>query len=431
MDANELVQLIRCGENEHTEFKRSVTADIGDEIVAFANAYGGHILIGIENDGRIVGCDIEKAMDRFTNAAQSIIPPPSLSTSVVRIGEAEILAIKVEKSDALCSIGGLAYVRIGAGKRPLSIQEIVMLSAELGTIEWDSAPLIPLSNMKQEYVKWYFTTLRVERGKTITEKDRTRYLRSIGAIRNRMLTNAGALFFTDVQETMPNGGVRVIHLEGTEAINSKEYEGPIWRIVKDALADLSRELMGRDVIVGARRVNVGGFPMAVLREALVNAVAHRNYAVQADVRVMVSKNKIEIINSGGLLPGVDLQDAVHVPRNPTLCALLHDVGLIEKYGRGISLMREEAGKHKDLALKFNPRPNRFSVEIERVIESLLDEIDRKILDRFMVPGPLAPLLDALDLSRPTVANRINRLIALGLLTRRGGGRSTTYATLRG
>jgi ATP-dependent DNA helicase RecG len=431
MDANGLLEIMRYGENEQTEFKRSITADIGDDIVAFANAYGGHILIGIENDGRIVGCDLEKAMDRFTNAAQSIIPPPSLSTSVVRIGDAEILAIKVEKSDALCSIGGLAYVRIGAGKRPLSIQEIIMLSAELGTIDWDSAPLTSLGNMKKEYVNWYFATLKEKRGKTIAAKDRIRYLRSIGAIRNRMLTNAGALFFTDVQETMPSGGVRVIHLEGEEAIHSKEYEGPIWRIVEDALADLSREMMGRDVIVGARRVNVGGFPMAILREALVNAVAHRNYAVHADVRVMVSKNRIEIINSGGLLPGVDLQDAVHVPRNPTLCDLLHDVGLIEKYGRGISLMREEAGKHKDLVLKFNPRPSRFSVEIERAIDSLLDETDRRILDGFMVPGPLAPLLDALGLSRPTIVKRINRLIALGLLTRRGGGRSTIYATLRG
>jgi ATP-dependent DNA helicase RecG len=431
MDANDLVELVRCGENERTEFKRSVTADIGGDIVAFANAFGGHILIGIENDGRIVGCDIEKAMDRFTNAAQSIIPPPTLATCVVRIGEADVLAIKVEKSDALCSIGGLAYVRIGAGKRPLSIQEIVMLSTELGMIEWDGAPLIPLSGMNKEHVNWYFKTLKAERGKTINDKDRIRYLRSIGAIRDRMLTNAGVLFFTDVRETMPNGGVRIIHLEGTEAIDSREYNGPIWRIVEDALADLSRELMGRDVIVGAHRVNVGGFPMVVLREALINAVAHRNYAVQADVRVMISKNKVEIINSGGLLPGVDLQDAVHVPRNPTLCALLHDVGLIERYGRGIALMREEAGRHKDMALRFNPRPNRFSVEVERLIESLLDEIDRKIIDGFIVPGPLAPLLDSLGLSRPTIVKRINRLIVIGLLTRRGGGRSTVYATIRG
>jgi len=426
MDLNGLLELVRNGENERVEFKRTASDDLGHQVVALANAEGGHILIGVDADGSLVGCDVKRTMDRLAILSQSIIPAPSISTTTVSVNGLKILVIEVEKSDSLCSIGGLAYVRIGAGIRPLSIQEVIMLATELGTMDWDSAPLLPLAAIEERYMTWFFDKLEEKRGRHIGKRDQMRYLKSRGAVNKDMLTNAGALFLTDAHETVPQSWIRMVFMRADDIERSKDYSGPIWRMIEDAFTDIGREAFGTEVIIATKRRSVGSLPLSVLREALINAVAHRNYAIHSDVRIVVSKERMAILNPGGLLPSVDLDDPHHVARNPALCNLLYDTGFIEMYGRGIKMMRKEVARHKGLRLEFGDKPGRFSVELFRDMDVLLDETDRRLLELLIEPRGAGHLQAYFRMSRPTLVKRLNRLAAMDLVRRTGSGAHIEY-----
>ncbi len=425
MDVNELLEIIREGENERVEFKRKATPEIAKEVCAMANAEGGYILIGVDDSGRVVGCDPQKAKEVLTSALQNVTPPVNVRTDIVELGDKKVLVIKVPKSSVLCSIGGIAYIRVGSGIRPLSIQEILMLSAELGVITWDEFPAVELSHAKNEYIEWFFSAMERARGRKIPPEDWKRYLRSAKAIKGDMLTNAGVLFFTDVEEFIPHAGGRIIKIEG-EPVWSREYRGPVWKVIDEMYSDLISMFSPVEVVVGARRVKLPEYPPRAVREALINAFAHRNYSIPADVRVFLHPDRLVVRNPGGLMPGVDLNDPEHVPRNPNLCGLLYDAGYIEKYGYGLRLIREECRKHGLVEVEFRSSANRFEVVFRKKTEEMLDEIDRKILEFLIVPRRSGEIAEYIGLSKPSVLRRLEKLEALGLVRATGKGSHRRY-----
>ncbi|MEA1999578.1 MAG: ATP-binding protein [Euryarchaeota archaeon] len=334
--------------------------------------------------------------------------------------------LRIEKGCLLCSVGGVVYIRIGTSARPLSVQEILMLASEMGTIQWDEAALLPLTEVKNDFMDWFFMQIEKTRGKTITEPDRDRYLRRAGAIRNKVLTNAGALFFTDATEFLPHARIRLIAIEHNEPVWSKEYEGPVWHVIDSAYTDLIREIKKIDVVIGAKRVKIEEYPPRALREAIINAVAHRNYTIHADVRIFIHPDRIEIKNPGGLLPGVDLDDPEHVPRNPAICNLLHDTGFIERYGLGIRLICEETEKHPISSVTFDTTPNRFTAVFKKNLSTTIDDVDAKILELVIDPMKSSNIASSIGVSKPTVIRRLKKLEQLRLIRKMGGGAHTRY-----
>jgi ATP-dependent DNA helicase RecG len=428
MDMNELLKLIKAGESESVEFKRSAGKTIHKDIVAFANAEGGNILIGVDDDGSIVGTDTKNAMDRITNSIQSIVPLPEIMTHRFAIGGEEVVVIEVEKSDVLCSVGGIAHIRIGAGTRPLSIQEVLVLASEMGTMEWDGAPLLPIDEAEEEYLDWFFEKLEESRGKNIGNRDRTRYLRSAGALKGDRLTNAGVLFFTKATAHLQQSRLRLVYMEDGAPAGSKEYEGTVWKMIEDAYADVLRETGSREVVVSARRRKDEGYPSRALREAMINAVAHRNYAIQADIRVFIHPDRIIVRSPGGILPGVDLTDPEHVPRNPSLCNLLYDTGFIERYGYGIRMMKEEVDRYPGLTLGFDVKSSTFKVTLKKDLNALLDETDLKILETIAEPMKSSDISEIIGTAKPTTLRRLKKLEKRGLIKKMGVGPQTKYVS---
>jgi len=426
MHLAELLSLIAEGESERVEFKADTTRDIGREIVALANAEGGHILIGVGDDGGIVGTNAKGAMERIASTLQSVIPSVKMTSRIVDIDDKQVVVLTITKSEVLCSIGGVAHIRIGAGIRPLSIQEVLMLSSEMGTIEWDGAQLLSKGEAKSEYLDWFFERVEETRRKTIVEYDRDRFLRSIGAVKDDKLTNAGVLFFREADEILPQSQLRLVFIERGEPVGSREYTGPVWKIIDDSYADIIREVGQREVVVSTKRRKVGGYPHRVLREALINAVAHRNYAIHADVRLLLASEELTIKNPGGLLPGVNIDDPEHIPRNPRLCNLLYNAGYIERYGYGIRMMREEVEKHAELEIAFKTSPNTFTVALSMNREMIMDRSDEKMLQTLASPAKSSEIARALNISKPTTVKRLKRLVQLGFVKKRGEGPQTRY-----
>jgi len=426
MDVNRLISLIKAGENERVEFKRTATSSIAREICAMANADGGYVLIGVDDSGEIVGCDEKRVREILASSLQSITPPLKVKTSTVEIGDRKVVVVEVPKSKTLCSIGGVAYIRIGSGIRPLSIQEIVMLSSELGTVTWDEFPAADASFMKGEYVEWFFSAMEEARGRRIPREDWNRYLRSAKALRGNMLTNAGFLFFTDVEEFIPHAGGRIVKLVGEEPVWSREFRGPVWRVIDEIYSELTSQFRTVELVVGTRRVKLPEYPLRAVREAIINAFAHRNYAIPADVRIFFYPDRLVIRNPGGLMPGVDLEDPEHVPRNPNLCGLLYDAGYIEKYGYGLRLIREECRKHGLVEVEFRSTANRFEVIFKKKTGEFLDDTDRKILEFLSIPRRSGEIAEYVGLSKPSVLKRLEKLEALGLVRAVGRGSQRKY-----
>lgn len=430
MDLDHLLTLIRDGESENVEFKREPSRTLHREIAAFANAEGGYIIIGVDDDGTVIGTDVKAALEMVTSALSAIIPPPQIAIRKPSINGRNLLVIEVQKGASLCSAGGVVYIRVGTGIRPLSIQEILMLSAELGIITWDGAPAIALTEANSLYIDWFFETIKQSRGKAIADEDRDRYLRSAGATKDGMLTNAGILFFTDAGSYIPHARIRLIRMAGGEPVWSREFEGPAWQVIESAYSSLLAEIQRVEVVVGTRRIRIEEYPPRAIREAIINAIAHRNYVVSADVRIFLHPDAIEIRNPGGLMPGVDIADPEHIPRNPSLSNLLYDTGFIERYGYGIRLIRREVEEHPFCSVSFSTAPNRFNVTFRRDMGPLIDETDRMILDGIREPRKSSEIAGEIGVSRTTAVRRLKILEGLGLVRREGAGAHVRYVAVR-
>lgn len=426
MDLDTLLALIRNGEPERIEFKRAPTKTLHHEITALANAEGGHLIIGVDDTGAIVGTDVKQALESITSTLQSVVPPPHIVTHRLTINDRNLLVVEVEKAAALCSVGGVVYIRTGTSVRPLSVQEILMLSSELGTVAWDGGPAVPEKEIDSASIEWFFKTIQESRGRIIQPDDRERYLRSVGALKEGMLTNAGVLFFTDTTSHIPHARIRLIGMEDEEPAWSREYEGPVWQAIEAVYADLLREIRKGEVIVGTRRVRVEEYPARALREAVINAVAHRNYTIGADVKIFLHSDRIEIRNPGGLMPGVDLTDPEHVPRNPSLSNLLYDTGFIERYGFGIRMIQREVERHGHCSVSFSGASNRFSVTFSKKRDALIDTTDREILEAIREPMKSSEIAGVVGLSKPTVVRRLKYLVGLRLAVKEGSGAHVRY-----
>jgi ATP-dependent DNA helicase RecG len=426
MDLEELIYLIQSGESDVLEYKETPGKTIHHEIAAFANSKGGKIVIGMTDEGKVVGTDVKKAIERVTSSIQSIIPPPAIRTEKISVDAKDLLVITIERSPYLCSLGGVVYIRAGTGVRPLSLQEIVMLSSEMGTINWDEIPMLSLDAIRPDYQDWFFEKITETRGRSIQKRDLSRYLRSAGAIRNDRLTNAGILYFTDATEHIPHARIRKIGMGEQGPIWSEEYEGPVWKVIEEAYNSLLRDIKRIDIVTGTRRVKVEEYPPRAVREALINAVAHRNYTISADVRIFVYPDRFEIKNPGGLMPGVTLQDPEHIPRNPSLSNLLYDTGFIERYGHGIKMIEEEVRNNPLCSVEFLTNQATFSVIFRRDLSSAIDDMDHTILKLLKTPMKSSDLAATLDTSKNTILRHIKKLESLGLVQKKGSGSRTHY-----
>ncbi len=429
MDLEELIYLIQSGESEVLEFKETAGKNIHHEIAAFANSEGGQIIVGVADHGKIIGTDVKEAIEKVTSSIQSIIPPPAIKTQKISIDEKDLLIISVEKSPSLCSLGGVVYIRAGTGVRPLSLQEIVMLFSEMGTINWDEIPMLTVEDAQPEYIDWFFEKVKETRGKTISEENKSRYLRSDGAIKNNRLTNAGILFFTEATENIAYAKIRMIGMGEDGPLWSEEYEGPVWKTIEEAYSGLIHDIKSVDVVAGTRRIKVEQYPPRAIREALINAVAHRNYTISADVKILIYPDRFEIKNPGGLMPGVNIKDPEHIPRNPSLSNLLYDTGYIERYGFGIKMIEEEVKKHPLCSVEFKASPAAFTVIFRKDASLSIDETENQILNLLNMPLKSSELAFRLEISKTKVLRRIKKLENLGLVEKKGSG-SHTYYTIK-
>lgn len=435
LSLEDLIGTIKRGECSTVEFKRAPKG-VAETVCSFLNTEGGVLLVGVDDGGGIVGAPPD-AEQRVSDDLQGISPPPRAVVSTVAIGEKTLVVVEVERSPHLHAVGNVVYIRIGRNKRPLAVDEVVSRAVESRRVSFDALPSgAPIASIEPAMVERYLETRKRVRGvapKGTLEENLRRLGIAVDGPEGPTPTNAGLLVFSEEpQHHLPCAAVRVVAFEdgaGDVVRDSKEFTGPLWRMVDDIESHLLRGLNVMGLRSGFKRRDLLEYPLDAIREALINALVHRNYYDESDVRIFIFPGRLVIRNPGSFPPGVTPEHPEHAPRNGLLCRYMYDLGYVERYGFGIERMRAACGRHPLAELEFNLRPFRTEVVFRKTKAPVrLEDADAKVISLVSdLPRASSEVARALGVSKVTAVHRLNRLAAMGLVRRSGKGRSLRYS----
>jgi ATP-dependent DNA helicase RecG len=356
--SEEIKLMAERGESYNVDFKVTVPTkvrDLTEEVCSFANAAGGFVLIGIDDHGVVKGAAIDNSKrSAIQGSIGEISPALHCDLYSVEVDGKEVWVIDVPAGRQVpYFFGGSVYVREGANSQKLTnVEEIRELFQQAEKIYYDSIPNKKFNlydNLDANLMKAFRREAHISNS---VEDDQL--LENIQAFTEDGDVKRGSILFFAKHpgDLFFHAVVRCTQFKGTDKlriIDDKTFGGPLVFQYEQALGWIEDKLKVEYVIKGTgARTEKWEMPLDVFREALVNALAHRDYYEQgAFTCVEIYDDRIEISNPGGLLPLV----AKHfgrrsLSRNPYIFSLFMRMNLVEHVGSGIGRMKElmlEAG----------------------------------------------------------------------------------------
>jgi ATP-dependent DNA helicase RecG len=395
-----LSQLFRRGEGSRVAILPEPDEGLlAETLVAFANTDGGTVLVGVRPDGRPTGKVTPEEIEGVLRAAETqCMPPVKVSWEQDEVPGGLVIAIQVARSLELHSLDdGRVLVRQGAENRPLGGEAIRQLAAskESGSFEeQEVAGAKQEEDWDREILDEYLRK-RAERGAARTT-GLPRLLFEIGATTAEgASTVAGMLLFgRRPQSFLPQSGIVFVKFAGTEmrAENGlagygrrEEINGPLARMVERAWNLLWEEMRVGAVVNDLAREENQAYPRFAVREALVNAICHRDYRLSGRrVEIRMFDDRLEVISPGGL-PGYITVDNIvdeHFSRNPRIVNGLFHWGYIEELGLGIDRMIEEMADAGQPPPTFRATPYSFTVILQaRKVRAATYQWERRMNER--------------------------------------------------
>jgi ATP-dependent DNA helicase RecG len=324
-------------ETENIEFKSQFTEDIYKEIIAFANTEGGVIYIGIDNDGNIKGIDnVDETYTRITNGIRDAILPDVTMFVKYSIQDSKVVRISVGEGSYK------PYYLKAKGLKPSGVY------VRQGTSAAQASPEQIRTMIKDSDGDTFENMRSIEQGLTFAEAKRAFAKYNIEFSENKYralgITLPSENIFTNLALIVSDQCKHTIKIAvfadeaNTQFRDSKEFGGSIFSQLDDAYDYLSLCNKTASSFKGLERIEKKDYPEAALREALLNAIVHRDYSFSGSIIINVNDKQIEFISIGGLLPGLspdDIKSGISQPRNNKLAEIFHRLRLIESYGTGI------------------------------------------------------------------------------------------------
>ncbi len=334
------------GESEYVEFKTGTgNQPLQDAIVAFSNADGGVILVGVDNNGSVVGRDLgQGTLDAITQAFRDTRDPGTYSIRAIHVEETPIVAIAVARR-----VHGFAQTSNGRVLARRGTQKVALFGDELRRLLMDRSlerfedhdSGIPLSKASTDRIREVETMHKWNRSSDLATRLTERGLLVPDSSN---LTVAGAMYLLDEPSSkLGKAYIEILRFgAGADDYDRRiEIRGPLDRQVEQATATVAAELGHELVVIRLRRHELPRLPLVVLREALANAVAHRSYeASGVAIRVEIRPEEVRIVSPGGLPEPVteeNIRDAQSA-RNVRIISVLRQAGIAEDAGRGIDVM---------------------------------------------------------------------------------------------
>ena len=352
MKEPELREIILKGEDLHTEFKEEITdnEDLAKYIVCFANTDGGQIIIGVSDDGKIVGLEkqeLDETIRKIDDVAFNRCEPPcTIVTETLVIQGDNIIIVNVPKGEQrpYRTGRGLYYIRSANRCRQASREELLRLFQATESIYYDEIeiPRASIKDIDTDYAKKF---LQRHFGVEVEDENLFQYLINIKAVsKNERPTLAGILFFSEnPQFYLPTAKIIAAYIDGNDVSippsDKKDIDGKVTQILEDCLRFIKIYVKEKHIIRGLEDERHFEIEESALREAVVNAVAHRDYTISGPIRIFILNNRIEFHTPGKLPNTVTIENikigAAHVLRNPTIYILLSKMGLVTHTGTGV------------------------------------------------------------------------------------------------
>lgn len=323
---------------------------------------------------------------------------------------------------------------------------------------FDAQPLLhaTCAELSTERVQWFLQQRAQKRGAPIPTLPFPEVLFELGAAvrhEGKLLPTCGGMLFFGLnpQAWLPHSQMRVARFQGvttTHFLDRADLRGTVPEMIDAAEQFIRRNTRTAAKVVGFRRREVAEYPFEAIREALCNAVCHRDYQLAgAEIRIMIFSDRIEINSPGGLPPGVNLAnlERTHVLRNPLLANYLYDIFYIEKWGTGIARMKSLMIEHGLAEPKFEDLGEFFAVTFygpgERILELIPEEgvsdlkamglnerqaeaLGKMINDRHEFTN--TSYRELFNVSKNTATRDLQALLETGWVKTTGVGKGTRY-----
>jgi len=368
MDQKELEFLISQGEGYNLSFKQSYSDSIARDFCAFANANGGKVVIGVGDDNAIKGAAISNRLkSQIQDLARNMDPP-----RVVAVDEiAGAIVVTVPEGAAKpYSASGKFYMRYGANSQQLRRDEIRAFFRKEGLVLFDEMPSSRFDLSRDFSEAAYESFLRLAGISRVL--GRREVLENLGLVKAGVIKNAGALLFCKrAASASPSATIMCALFRGREKVkilDSKEFVADLHGNYEQAFKYVQSKLNTEYIIKGGGpRQERLELPEEALKEAVLNAIAHRDYFSTANIQIYIFSDRVEIVNPGGLVPGMKMSDLgkKSMPRNPLLFGLMQRMELVEQAGTGIARIKNALKERGLRPPKIEADEDWFSITFER------------------------------------------------------------------
>lgn len=357
---------------------------IAETLVAFANTDGGSLLFGARADGETV---TREALDQALGEALGHCDPPVLTgeRALVALTEARTAwRVEVPRSlDMHALDDGRVLVRSGERNRTLGGREIQRLAGArtVGDFENELVPGARRSDFSAEMITAWLERRSLRLRQPAGEASDA-LLQEIGALdaEGRPTVTGVLLFCERPQRWLPQSGIVFVRFAGVTArgedglagyTRREELDGPLARMVELAWNLVWSEMAVSAVVKDLEREETLEYPRFAVREAIVNAVCHRDYRMKGRrIEIRMFSDRLEVVSPGGLPGFITIENFVgeHFSRNPRIVGGLFQWGLIEELGLGIDRMLEVMQQAGHKAPDFDAQPYSFAVTLRNTRE---------------------------------------------------------------
>lgn len=423
-------------EDKNIEFKREYVDDIKKTLIAFANTDGGNLYIGIDDAGNAIEIDnTDGAMLQVANVIRDAIKPDLTmfcDISLETVQNKSVIKITVNRGTArpyYLAAKGIrpegVYVRQGASSVPASESMILSMIKETAGDSYEEA-----RSLIQDLT--FDESNEIFKMKNVSFGDAQK--RSLGLIgEDGTYTNLALLLSDQCTHT-----VKIAVFEGDQKAifkDRREFSGSLLKQLNDAYQFIDQFNHTHAHTEGLYRVDKRAYPTEAIREALLNAIVHREYSFSASTLISIFDNRIEFVSIGGLARGISQSDillGISIARNKKLADVFYRLHLIEAYGTG---MPKIMGTYKEYGIEPNIEisDNAFKITLPNTntivanIKHELTENEQGVLAVLKQGIKSRPEIQkALGFSQTTAIVTISNLIDKGLIVKVGNGNKTKY-----
>ena len=345
MNKEDIFFILQEGEGLRIEFKEGI-GGIDKDMAAFANAEGGRIFIGVDDSKAIKGI-------KFTNKLKAQIKDiakncdPSVKIGISHFENVVIVEVPASEDKPHKCSGGF-YLREDSVSQKMSRDELVDFIFDQGRKKFDTLVCHKFNpkDLDKNFLKNYLEMAGITTKASVNET-----LFNLGVFENNKINNAGVLFFSKFPKRYFIHAyitcARYLGTDKVEVLDRADFEENIVWQVDEAIKFIKRNTRLSYKIRDIKREEIPEYPIEALREAVVNAVMHRDYfETGANVQVDIFDDRIAISNIGALIKPLTREKlgTIAVRRNPLIADLLHRVGYVEKMGTGLKRIKEECKK---------------------------------------------------------------------------------------